>query len=94
MEKPPGIGIEKETEKDFEGRGQKMADFDKRLDQVGTAPRKKTPAEMLQNPNEFLDEEDERVDSTQQKLDKSWSVSEPGQDSSLNDNDSKNGPAR
>lgn len=73
-------------------------ELDGELDQAGIIPEphRLTPEEMKQNPLALLDPDEFEDDlaNQQKRLDDTWAVAEAGGkgDSSLNDNDSTNGP--
>lgn len=56
-----------------------MEQFDSDLDeQVGTAPKRKTPEEMKQNPMDLI-EENYQEQQKQHELDDTWTVTENGE---------------
>jgi hypothetical protein len=71
--------------------------FDSDLDETtGVSPKKKTPQEMVQNPNDLLDPSEGEIKEKQKQLDDTWAVAEGGgpHESGINDNDSRNSPKR
>jgi hypothetical protein len=84
-------------EDEYTSKGKTMAEMDAGLDEAAKScpsPKKKTPEEMLQNPADCFDPEDQNVPKG--KNDGAWDAAEGKgpHDASINDNDSKNGPAR
>lgn len=84
--------IEDETKSDLRDEGgQTMSELEESLDKIGTGPKKKTPQQLLENPNDHLSPEDQEAARQQHSLDDTWQAAEGAgdRDWGIVDNDSK-----